>query len=247
MCGPVIQIAGVIDWKEAELLMACGVHYLGFPLRLTVNKEDLSEAEAGRIIRRLPDGFFGVLITYLREATAIAELCDQLECPIVQLHGAIPLDELRMLRETCPDLRVFKSLVVRAGQEERLIDMTKQYAPWVDAFITDTFDPSTGAEGATGKTHDWNISRRLVERSPKPVILAGGLHAENVGTAICTVCPAGVDAHTGVEGADGRKEAFKVRRFVEEAHRAFSNTGVHARSRESDAGSAVFSTPVSGL
>jgi phosphoribosylanthranilate isomerase len=54
-------------------------------------------------------------------------------------------------------------------------------------FITDTFDPSTGASGATGKTHDWDISKSLVQLSPKPVILAGGLNAENVYEAILHV------------------------------------------------------------
>jgi len=56
-----------------------------------------------------------------------------------------------------------------------------------------------------------------VERSLKPVILAGGLTPENVREAIVTVRPAGVDAHTGVEGPDRRKDPVKVRRFVEEA------------------------------
>ena len=42
-----------------------------------------------------------------------------------------------------------------------------------DAFITDTYDPATGACGATGKVHDWDISRRLRDISPKPVMLAG--------------------------------------------------------------------------
>jgi phosphoribosylanthranilate isomerase len=92
----------------------------------------------------------------------------------------------------------------------------------VEAFITDTFNPSTGASGATGLTHDWEVSREIVRVSPRPVILAGGLTPDNVGAAIRAVSPAGVDCHTGVEGADGRKNERLVRRFVEEANRAFS-------------------------
>jgi phosphoribosylanthranilate isomerase len=90
-----------------------------------------------------------------------------------------------------------------------------------DAFITDTYDPATDACGATGKVHDWNISRRLVDISPKPVMLAGGLNPDNVRQAIAHVRPAGVDAHTGVEGSDGRKDAILVRAFVREALAAF--------------------------
>ena len=100
--------------------------------------------------------------------------------------------------------------------------MVQETAPYVAAYITDTFNPATGREGATGLTHDWSISRRLVELSPRPVILAGGLTPENVTDAIRAVRPAGADTHTGVEGPDGRKSAAKVRAFVEAARRAYS-------------------------
>jgi len=95
------------------------------------------------------------------------------------------------------------------------------YAPLVDAFITDSWDPATGACGATGRVHDWDVSRQLAELSPKPLILAGGLGPENVRQAIIQVRPAGVDAHTGVERPDGRKDEKRVRSFVEEARAAF--------------------------
>jgi len=77
--------------------------------------------------------------------------------------------------------------------------------------ITDTFAPETGAAGATGRTHDWSVSRRLVELSERPVLLAGGLTAENVRRAILEVRLAGVDVHTGVENAAGRKSRDKTR------------------------------------
>ena len=95
------------------------------------------------------------------------------------------------------------------------------FAPWIGAFITDTFDPSSGASGATGKTHDWKISRRIVQSSPKPVILAGGLHPKNIEEAIHRVRPAGVDVHSGVENQQGFKEYVKVQQFVTRARHAF--------------------------
>ncbi len=60
-----IQIAGVKDAAEAKLLRHCGVRYLGFPLRLAVHPEDLTEKEAAGIIQTLKPPTFGVLITYL--------------------------------------------------------------------------------------------------------------------------------------------------------------------------------------
>jgi phosphoribosylanthranilate isomerase len=136
---------------------------------------------------------------------------------MVQLHGDIAVDELKRLREVEPGWRIIKSLVVTGDNIGALLDDVDRLAPWVDAFITDTFDPATGARGATGKTHDWAVSRKLVEISPKPVILAGGLNPANVREAIRMVRPAGVDVHTGIEGADGRKRRDLTERFVTEA------------------------------
>ena len=217
-----IQIAGVIDSAEAQMLQQCGVHYLGFPLRLAVHREDLSEGDAATIIKGLAPPVFGVLITYLYEANEIAAFCRFLGARIVQLHGKIDRDELRRLKNLDPNLTVIKSLVVGMHDDKTLEAMVRELSPFVDAFITDTFDPKTGASGATGKTHDWRVSRRLVERSDRPVILAGGLTPENVRRAILEVRPAGVDSHTGVEDSTGRKSREKVQKFLSEAREAFA-------------------------
>jgi len=158
-----IHVAGVIDLAEAQLLINCGVRYVGFPFVLDHHKEDLTTDAAAAIVSELGSHATFFLITYLNRAGAILELCQN------------------------------------------------------------TFDPVTGASGATGRVHDWEISRRLVASSARPLILAGGLNAGNVRQAIRTVRPAGVDVHTGIEGDDGRKRYDLTRRFVEEAQVGFSD------------------------
>jgi phosphoribosylanthranilate isomerase len=208
-----IQIAGVIDAPEAQMLQQCGVRYLGFPLRLPVHREDLTEEAAAAI--------FGVLITYLDEANEIAAFSHALGARIVQLHGDIDRDELKRLKTLDPNLTVIKSLVIGMRDDKALEGTLSELSPFVDAFITDTFDPKTGASGATGKTHDWRVSRRLVELADRPIILAGGLTPANVKRAIVEVRPAGVDSHTGVEDSSGRKSREKVQKFLSEASEAF--------------------------
>jgi len=217
-----VQIAGVIDAAEAQMLQQCGVRYLGFPLRLPVHREDLTEEEAAAIIKSLAPPIFGVLITYIHQASEIAALCHALGARIVQLHGDIGRDEVKRLKTLAPSLTVIKSLVVGMRDDKALEAMARELSPLVDAFITDTFDPKTGASGATGKTHDWRVSRRLVELADRPVILAGGLTPENVKRAILEVQPAGVDSHTGVEDPTGRKSREKIRKFMSEAKQAFA-------------------------
>jgi phosphoribosylanthranilate isomerase len=218
---PLIQVAGIRDRAEAALVQECGIRYLGFPLRLPVNREDLAEPEAAAIIRSLRPPARGVLITYLPEAEAIAGFCRTLGARMVQLHGDISAAELARLRALDPGLTIIKSLVVGLHPMSALERLVVTLGPLVDGFLTDTYAPETGAAGATGRTHDWALSRRLVEVSQRPVILAGGLTPANVRQAISAVRPAGVDVHTGVEDAHGRKDRKKLLAFVAEARAAF--------------------------
>jgi phosphoribosylanthranilate isomerase len=73
---------------------------------------------------------------------------------MVQLHGETSLEEIQLLRRKTPNLRVIKNLIVRGNNMGTLIDEVQRYGPSVDSFITDTFDPVSGAFGATGKVHD---------------------------------------------------------------------------------------------
>lgn len=243
---PTIQVAGVRDAAEARLLDRLGVDLIGFPLRLDVHTPDLSEAEAAEVIRQAGIAGKTVVITYEADPAQVAALCRKLGARLAQLHGPLPPEACRRIKELDPGLGLMKSIVVgRDGRGDvlgvgalnsggpsngelagmsRLAVMLADYAPFVDAFITDTFDPRTGASGATGRTHDWAVSRALAEAAEaldRPLMLAGGLNPDNVAEAIRVVRPWGVDAHTGLEDASGSKNPDKVRRFVENARAAF--------------------------
>jgi phosphoribosylanthranilate isomerase len=218
-----VQVAGIIDAAEADMCIAQGADWLGFALRLPSGKDDIAEQDAAAIIKGLDAPHAGVLISYLTDAEEVGEFCHELGVVAVQLHGEVTIGELRRLKEIRPELFVLKSLVVKEDNADELLKLVDETHPYVDMYITDTFDPRTGAKGATGLTHDWSVSAELVGRSPKPLMMAGGLNPENVGDAIRTVRPAAVDAHTGLEGPDGRKDRAKVAKFVTEARRAFDD------------------------
>jgi len=204
------------------MLLGCGVDLLGFPLRLPVHKPDMSEARARAMIEALGPAVC-VLITYEDDPGRLVELCRFLNVNTVQVHADVAPETLALIRARYP-LRVFKSYVVgREALSPR--DFVQAYAPVCDAFITDTFDPATGASGATGKVHDWRVSSELIRHSQLPVILAGGLTPANVRGAIKAVCPAAVDVHTGVEAPDGSKDPDLVRAFVREARAGFVEAG----------------------
>jgi phosphoribosylanthranilate isomerase len=95
------------------------------------------------------------------------------------------------------------------------------YQDVAEYLILDSVSKDVEGIGAAGVTHDWNISCEIVKRSRIPVILAGGLSAENVAEAIRVVQPWGVDSLTNTNRpmADGKfvKDLDRVREFVKAA------------------------------
>ena len=217
---PFIQIAGFRDIDEARMILRAGADFLGIPLRLDFHSPDVSEADAREIISELNAPMQIVLITYLDKSSDIVSLCNFLGVNIIQLHGPVNRHEIEKARMIIPQLSVIKSLIVNKTSD-KLLGEVAEFSEVIDAFITDTYDPATGASGATGKTHDWAISREICRFSNKPVILAGGFTPENVEEAICFVKPAGVDVHTGVEDSTGKKDLHKVSQFIKNARDAF--------------------------
>jgi phosphoribosylanthranilate isomerase len=222
MRKPIIQVAGVRSLAEASMLARAGVSHVGIPLRLDVHAPDVSEEEAAAIVHGLAGSVETVCITYAADPEELAGLADFLGVGGVQLHGPVELEAVARLRGLRPGLFLIKSLVLAPGREAGLLRDVERFAPVVDAFLTDTFDPATGASGATGKVHDWDASRRLAAASPRPLILAGGLNPANVARAVRAARPAGVDAHTGLEDVAGNKDEELVRAFVREACSAFA-------------------------
>lgn len=217
-----IQIAGIHDEKELGALLAAGVDDFAFPVGPWVRTPDCSDLDASKLAASLPEGKGAVAIVYLRLVEDIVGWWKtHSHFTKLQLHADISLHDLQAVRTRLPGVYIIKSLIIGLRSKSELEREVLTMTPYVNAFITDTYDPVTGATGATGKTHDWMVSKFITDISPKPVILAGGLDDSNVADAIETVRPFAVDAHTGVEGKDGRKDPEKLMRFVTAAREAF--------------------------
>jgi phosphoribosylanthranilate isomerase len=119
---------------------------------------------------------------------------------VVQLHGHEDVDYISSI--PVPVWKVFHL--------ERLPADWEGYP--VEAYVVDS--GAVDMPGGTGRRVDVDRARRFVEQSKKPVWLAGGLNAGNVGDAIAQVKPFGVDVSSGVELAPGRKDPVAVRDFI---------------------------------
>ena len=138
-------------------------------------------------------------------------------------HLTVSAPFCRQLKELVPGIRVMQA-VPMSGPEA--IELAKEYAKTADLLILDSVVAGAPEVGAVGKTHDWELDRRIVEAVDIPVIIAGGLGPDNVAEAIRYVKPWGVDSMTKTDRflPDGthlcEKDIEKVRQFCAAAKAA---------------------------
>jgi len=160
----------------------------------------------------VPRGIETFLLTAETEPTAIIAQQRRTGASTLQLVDQVNTGAHRAIREALPGIRIVQVIHV-VGEES--LDEALALAPDVDALLLDSGNPTLPVKelGGTGRRHDWAISGRIVEESPKPVWLAGGLNASNVGEAIKSVQPYGVDVCSGVR-TGGRLDSAKLTDFI---------------------------------
>lgn len=214
----IVQIYEVRSPDEARRLAAAGVDHVGVLAGPGRYPRELPAGEARRILEAVPPEGRRVALTLAPSEDEAAALARELRPDILHVGTAperIGTEGLRRLRAALPGVRLMRSLPVR---DDRSVALAREWAPHVDFLLLDTQDEGDTQVGATGRTHDWTLSRRIVEAVPCPVILAGGLGPENVAAAVRATGPAGVDSKTLTDRADGKgKDLEKVRAFVENA------------------------------
>ena len=197
-----VKICGITSEEDALLATAMGADAVGFVF--APSSRQIQPVQAYDIVRRLPPDVLTVGVFRDHAPQRVVDICQQVGLRAAQLHGHESVDDVRYVRE-----RV--ALVIKAfpAGSPALADVARYT---VDAVLVDSATPGSG------QVFDW----RLAEGAPlgRRVILAGGLDPENVGAAIARVRPWGVDVSSGVEASPGRKDARKVRAFIEAARAA---------------------------
>ena len=213
-----VKICGIRRHEDALIAAELGADAIGLLVRQRHNSPDfISAAVARDISRALPPSVEAVLVTHIEDIDELERLLQQSGITTVQLHSEIASSSVERLRGRLPDVKIFKSVHVISADS---VAYPEAFRKLVDGFVLDSINVATDQVGGTGKTHDWSISRKIVERFPDiPRILAGGLTSKNVRSAIESVHPFGVDVNSGTKGSDGFKDARKMREFIREAKR----------------------------
>lgn len=194
------KICGITRIEDALAAVEAGADAIGLVF-YGKSPRAVSIEQAAAILQALPPF-----------VTSVGLFVDMPHDELQQLLQRLPLDLLQFHGDESPadceghGRPYIKALRVRPGE-----DVAAAMAPYAGArgILLDTF--VEGVPGGTGASFDWSL---VPENAAKPIILAGGLDAGNVATAIRQVRPYAVDVSGGVEAGKGIKDAGKIRAFV---------------------------------
>ncbi|KJU78834.1 phosphoribosylanthranilate isomerase [Ectopseudomonas chengduensis] len=194
------KICGITRIEDALAAVEAGADAIGLVF-YGKSPRAVSIEQAAAILQALPPFVTSVGLFVDMPRDELQQLLQRLPLDLLQFHGdESPADCEGHGRP------YIKALRVRPGE-----DVAAAMAPYAGArgILLDTF--VEGVPGGTGASFDWSL---VPENAAKPIILAGGLDAGNVATAIRQVRPYAVDVSGGVEASKGIKDAGKIRAFV---------------------------------
>lgn len=199
-----IKICGITRVEDALLACELGADAIG--LVMTPTSPRCVSVERARAIRgALPAFVDAVVLTHDLPAERVRSIIDAVRPDLVQFHG---LEDAAFCESF--GIRYLKALGMAGDLDVRVLADEHKCAT---GFVLDGHPP--GQQGGQGKTFDWS---RIPHDLERPLVLAGGLNAGNVGEAIRTVRPWAVDLASGVESAPGVKDTEKVRAFFAAVH-----------------------------
>lgn len=214
----IVQIYAFTRIEQALAAVELGVDHIGFVAGdYGLVPGELSFKQARDLVNALHRKAVCVALTMATEVDEILRMVETVTPDIVHISTDLDIvDVIAMedLRRRLPgSIRLMKAIHI---QGERSIQDAIRFAPVSDILLLDTKVAGMPGIGATGKVHDWSLSRRIVEAVSVPVILAGGLTPDNVAQAISVVNPWGVDSNTGtnIPGSTVEKDMLRIASFV---------------------------------
>jgi phosphoribosylanthranilate isomerase len=195
-----VKICGITRAEDALAAARAGAHAIGLVF-YEPSPRYVPPARAAEIIRVLPPFITTVGLFVDAPANVVRGVLGQAAVQLLQFHGAEP-------PEFC---RQFGQPYVKTVRMKPGVDLLQYAGDYQDAraLLLDSY--VEGLHGGSGAAFDWSL---IPAGLPLPVILSGGLTAENVGVAVRRVRPSAVDVSSGVESAKGVKDAAKIAAFI---------------------------------
>jgi phosphoribosylanthranilate isomerase len=195
-----VKICGITRVEDALIAVAQGADAIGLVF-YPPSPRYVTPAQAAEIVNALP-AFITVVALFVDASRADVEaVLSQVNIDLIQFHGQETADECRQYGKSYMK-------AIRVKSDTNLVQYTTKYSD-AKALLLDTY--AEGVPGGTGQVFDWTV---IPKNLSKPIVLAGGLDAENVEQAIRQVKPYAVDVSGGVEFKKGIKDAAKIAAFM---------------------------------
>ncbi|MFL5333005.1 MAG: phosphoribosylanthranilate isomerase [Geminicoccaceae bacterium] len=208
-----VKVCCITNPAAAALAIRYGADALGLVGPMPSGTGIIDLGTAARLAGGVPPPVATFLLSSATDPVELVAQCRQVAPTVLQIVDAVEPLAYALLRRELPALRLVQVVHVTG---EAMIASALAAATQVDALLLDSGSPDAPVRvlGGTGRVHDWAISRRIVEASPVPVFLAGGLTPANVTEAIRSVRPFGVDLCTGLR-TRGELDESKLAAFMQ--------------------------------
>jgi phosphoribosylanthranilate isomerase len=215
------KICGTTNPEDVRLAADEGADFFGVVVEVDFSPRSQTIDDAGSLFAAPP--IPGVALVFNMKEERIETMIQTLNPFAVQFLDPADISMLKRLKRAYPAVEMWQSIhLPQAGQETDIAHVQETVREYVDAgvdsLLLDTVAVSQGKTkfGGTGKTSDWTVVKGLMDaiQSPVPVWLAGGINPENVGNALDTLDPYGIDLCSGVEASPGRKDPQKIRALM---------------------------------
>jgi phosphoribosylanthranilate isomerase len=228
-----IKICGVTNVEDALSAAHAGADAIGLNF-YSGSARSVSPDQAASIVAALPTGIVKVGVFVNSTSDEIRAIAARLSLDLVQLHGNEPPEFLARLNEL-PVLRAFRLGSDGVCSVSSYLCECRRLSAMPRMVLLDAY--RSGEYGGTGQTLDWTLAEAYHQfDAPPPLVLAGGLDALNVASAIVRVRPAAVDVASGVELDRRRKDPYKIAAFVTAAREAFAKIPTQPKNNANNKG-----------
>ena len=203
-----VKICCISSIEEARLAVAYGAAAIGLVGRMPSGPGIITDELIHAIAKTVPPPIQTFLLTSETTTDNIIEHHKKVNTTTIQIVDALSGREYHKIREAIPNVQLVQVIhVLDEGSIKEAIEISE----FVDAILLDSGNPNlpTKVLGGTGKTHNWDLSKKIRENISIPTYLAGGINKDNIRMAIDHVQPYGIDLCSSVR-ANGQLDESKL-------------------------------------
>jgi len=206
-----VKICCISSIEEANLAIQYGASAIGLVARMPSGPGVIEDELIHKIAKNITSPTDTFLLTSETKAESIIEHYKRTNTTTIQIVDALSDRQYQTIREELPNVKLVQVIHVI---DNNSIKEGVEISEYVDAILLDSGNPNLLIKelGGTGRTHNWDLSKKIRETISIPVFLAGGINKDNVKQAIEHVQPYGVDLCSSVR-TNGQLDERKLEAF----------------------------------